>query len=441
MLWVTDWGNARVVRFSKDGTFMQALPGINGPTGIAAHEDRLYVAEKNAKRVRIFDLNGNELGSVGSGTLEDPEGLSFTDDGLLLVADGNRILQCDLEQETWSVRGDASAWTKRLVQQAVTSNGSIMAVDFDQNRVVLLTDTTSLATGLVVHIDRVNSAKFPETFVDFSVTNRYGTPVVGLGPGNLVVTEARGAVGTPVITMINTSLKAFDVALLVERSGALEALRGEVAPAVQDLYGLVTAGGRIKAVSASDRPVREADFGETRLRFAQKALQAPVSARWRFDLGVRLAGDELITPAETTKRAIVFFTSGSLGANPFGTYSVLELAAFLRNNNIALYPVVFGAGQPDEDLAWLASTTGGELTRSSSAEGLPAVVKALRARVTAGYSLHYVSKTKPEFGDKYIPVEIEVTTQKVSGRDESGYYAPPGAGTVTTTATTTKKGE
>ena len=48
-LWVTDWGNSRVVRFAQDGTFVQAIPGITGPTGIAAHEDRLYVSDKTGQ--------------------------------------------------------------------------------------------------------------------------------------------------------------------------------------------------------------------------------------------------------------------------------------------------------------------------------------------------------------------------------------------------------
>ena len=45
-LWVTDWGNSRVVRYDLDGKFIQAIAGIDGPTGIAVHEDRLYVSER-----------------------------------------------------------------------------------------------------------------------------------------------------------------------------------------------------------------------------------------------------------------------------------------------------------------------------------------------------------------------------------------------------------
>jgi hypothetical protein len=53
------------------------------------------------------------------------------------------------------------------------------------------------------------------------------------------------------------------------------------------------------------------------------------------------------------------------------------------------------------------------------------VVHAIGARVGPLYTLRFNSNTPPEFGEKYIPLEVEVTAQKVSGRDESGYYAPP----------------
>ena len=77
-LWVTDWGNSRVVRFATDGSFVQSIPGINGPTGIAAYEDRLYVSEKAGKRILVYDLNGNPLTTLGEGTLDQPEGITFT---------------------------------------------------------------------------------------------------------------------------------------------------------------------------------------------------------------------------------------------------------------------------------------------------------------------------------------------------------------------------
>jgi sugar lactone lactonase YvrE len=424
-LWVTDWGNSRVVRFDMDGNFVQSISGIAGPTGIAVHEDKLFISEKSNKRILIYELNGNLISSIGEGTLQEPEGLAFTAAGTLLAADGNRIMECDIERETWTVRGDTSAHTKRLVQQAVGPNGDILGVDFDQSKIVLLADISALYSGLVVRVDRVNSLKFPEVYVDVSVENRLGKPVVGLTGDNFVVTEMRSSVGMAVLALANTGVRTSDVSLLIERSPALEKYRSEAEQAIGDLYGLVTQEGRIKALSAAEKPLREANFGETRLRFVRQSLQTPPSARWRFDIAAKAAGDELITAVSGARRAIVFMTSGLLGPGAFATYSLTEIAAYMRNNGIAFYPVLFGIQSPAEDLLFLASETGGSLYSASSPGGMQQVVRAIGARVGPLYTLRYTSNTLPQFGEKYIPLEIEVTVQKVSGRDESGYYAPP----------------
>jgi DNA-binding beta-propeller fold protein YncE len=427
-LWVTDWGNSRVVRFGPDGTYVQAIAGISGPTGIAAGEDRLYISDKSGKRILVYDLNGNALTAIGEGTLQDPEGLSLSGTGTLLVADGNRIMECDLERETWSVRGDTSAHTKRLVQQASTANGDVLGVDFDLSRVVLLSDVTTLYSGLVVRVDRVNSVKFPEVYADVSVENKYGKPVAGLGVENFIVTEALAGVRSPAVAVANTQVKTVDVSLLLERSPALESSRPDVEQAIADLYVLVTRTGRIKSISAAEKPAREADFGETRLRFVRESLLAAPSARWRFDLGARMAGDELITAVSGSRRAVVFFTSGGLGQQPFTTYSLLEIADYMKNNAIGFYPVIFGTRAPDDDLSYLASATGGKISTVAAPGGMQDVVRDITSRVGPVYTLRYTSATPPDFGDRYIPLEIQVTVQKASGRDESGYYAPATTG-------------
>jgi DNA-binding beta-propeller fold protein YncE len=427
-LWVTDWGNARVVRFNLDGTFVQAITGVGGPTGIASSEDRLYVSDKTGKRILVYDLNGNPLSTLGEGTLQDPEGISFTAAGTLLVADGNLIRECDLERETWTVRGDTSAHTKRLVQQASTVNGDLLGVDFDQSRVVLLSDVTTLYSGLVVRVDRVNSVKFPEVYADVSVENRYGRPVAGLGLENFIVTEALAGVHSASLVVSNTQVKTMDMSLLLERSPTMESARKDVEQAIEDLYGLVTQTGRIKSISAAEKPAREADLGETRLRFVNESFQAAPTPRWRFDLGARLAGDELITTVSGARRAVVFFTSGSLGQRPFTTYSVLEIADYLRNNGIGFYPVLFGNQAPDDDLSYLAAATGGKVYSVSAPGGMQDVIRDVKARVGPVYTIRFNSVTPADFGDRYIPLEVQVTVQKASGRDESGYYAPATTG-------------
>ncbi|HVO37789.1 MAG TPA: hypothetical protein VMV03_02070 [Spirochaetia bacterium] len=423
-VWVSDWGNARAVRYDLDGNFIQSITGLNGPTGIAVRDARVYIAEKNGRRIVVYDLDGNSLGTLGEDTLTSPEGISFTPEGRLLVADGNRILQCDVEKETWITLGETSAHTKRLVQQVAGPNGQILGVDFDQSRVILLADTTSLYAGLFVHVDRVNSAKFPEVYVDVSVETRLGKPVVGLGIDNFIVTENRYSVGKTLIAQANTDAGSVDVSLVLERSPGFEKYIPDARQAAADLYDLAVRGGRIKSISAGDSAVKRADFGETRLRFLSQTLQGQASVQWRLDAAVRLAGDELLTAVSGARRAVVFFTAGALGPAAARTYSVTELAAYLRNNAVAFYPVVFGTSSADDDLAYLASETGGKVFAASTPGGMRDVMKEIRARVTPTYTIRYNSPTPPQFGDAYIPLEIEVTVQKISGRDEAGYYAP-----------------
>jgi hypothetical protein len=301
------------------------------------------------------------------------------------------------------------------------ANGEILAADFDGSRIVLLADAASLYTGLWVRVDRVNAVGFPEVFLDVAVETRAGKPVVGLSIDNFVVTEGRFSVGR---TELVRRPAEPEVALLVERSPALERERTAAERAADELYRLVTAGGRLSAVSAGERAVREAEYGETRLRFVKAAFQAPAAASWRFDAGLRLAADGLLAASTGARRAVLFLTAGAAGPDPWRGYSITELAAYLQANEIAFYPVYFGPAGVDEDLAWLAAQSGGRVFSATAAGGMREVVAAVKARETSRYTIRYTSPSDAEFGQRYVPVEIEVTLQKTSGRDESGYYAP-----------------
>jgi len=424
-LWVTDWGNSRVVRYDLDGNFIQAIDGIDGPTGIAVREDRLYVSEKTSKQILIYDLSGNPLSTLGDGVLTGPEGISFTPEGLLMVADANGVMECDVEREVWSTLGDMSGHTKRLVQQAATPNGQVLGVDFDLSRIVLITDTTSLYAGLFVHVDRINSAKFPEVYADVSVETRLGRPVVGLGIDNFIVTEKGFSVGPAIMALANKDVKTSDVSLVIERSPDFDGSLADARQAAADLYDLATKHGRIEAISAGETPEKESDFGETPLRFTASSLQGKSSPQWKLGAAVRMAGDDLLTSVTGARRAVVFFTTGALNGAVYAPYSLSELAAYLRNNSIAFYPVVFGAKGPGDELSYLASESGGKVFRAFAPGGMRDVITEVSTRVVPTYTISYSSPTPPQFGDAYIPFEVEVTVQKTSGRDESGYYAPP----------------
>ena len=81
------------VRF---GGFLAQIDGLEEPSAVAVGPDeRIYVVERFAHRVRVFDAEGKELLRLGahglaggaSGELLEPEGVAVAPDGTVLVAD------------------------------------------------------------------------------------------------------------------------------------------------------------------------------------------------------------------------------------------------------------------------------------------------------------------------------------------------------------------
>jgi hypothetical protein len=137
-----------------------------------------------------------------------------------------------------------------------------------------------------------------------------------------------------------------------------------------------------------------------------------------------VAGEDLIAAGGRVKRAVVFLSSGSLTERSLSTFSLIELASFMRNNSIAFYPVCVGSKGLDADLAFLASETGGKSYGVFTSGGMGEVVRDIGSRTVPLYTLSYKSSSPSKFGLAYIPLEIETTMQNKSGRDECGYYAP-----------------
>jgi hypothetical protein len=96
-IWVADGYGANLVhRFSKEGTYIQTIDGLEGegrfdcPHGIIIDNRKtapeLYVADRANSRVQVYDLNGEFIRSFGSRFLNTPSGFSVYQD-LMVVAE------------------------------------------------------------------------------------------------------------------------------------------------------------------------------------------------------------------------------------------------------------------------------------------------------------------------------------------------------------------
>jgi DNA-binding beta-propeller fold protein YncE len=440
-LYVVDFGNLRISKFDPSGTFIlsfgtrtAAFSGFRSPTGIAARDGRIYVADNLSRQIYVFDKNGAYLGILIREGLESPESLRFLDDGTLLVADSNRILLIDpmsaIVREL-GVLGNASR--VKITGAELDRNGNVLVADFLTGEVAIMTRMEDMAGGLFVQIERIITDQFPIVSVELQVQDRLRRPIVGLDARNFLLSEQGRTVTEQSFLGAAHLSNLTEVTILMERSNNTVNLRDDLAVAVRDISA--AAGNIVSLVSAGEQPRRESlatSQGITPARQLEEAARGTTSLysqRWRFDLGLRLAATDLL-PGEK-KRAVVFVgagtiagAGGSFGELAYEQYSLSELAAYMVNNNIVFYAVLVGNGLAGGDLLYLCEQTGGQVLPLYRNQGIGPVISDLVNKPNGNYSLRYRSTLPTEFGTAYLPLDVEVYLMERSGRDSTGYFPP-----------------
>ena len=429
-LYVVDYGNRRISKFDPDGQFIisfgarsQLFQGFLSPTGIAAGGGKIYAADNAAKAIYMFDPNGNFLGRLAAEGLRGPESLRFLSNGMLLAADANRILLIDTDSAIVRELGLAGNDRWRITCAEIDINGSVLAANFSAGEVSIMTRFDDIASGLFVQIRNVHAELFPVVTVEFTVEDRLRRPIQGLDANNFLLTESGNEAGGQVFPPPGYLYQGADISLLVERSDKTLNLRDNFAAASRDISRVLQEMGNSKVVSvisAGVQPLREQH--EPSLENAVRGNAASFSARWRFDLGLRLAATDLLGAAP--KRSVVYIGSGDPGELAFEQYSLSELACYLANNGTVFNAVIIGGGQISESIEYLCRETGGQAMHLYRPRGIGELIKSIADAPCGLYTLSFTSRLPTDFGRAWLPLELEVYLMERSGRDNTGYFAP-----------------
>ncbi|MDR3284370.1 MAG: hypothetical protein LBS97_04220 [Treponema sp.] len=429
-IYVTDFGNARVVVFDREGngifTFGQkspSFPGFKAPTGIAIADDIVYVADAVTGALYRFDRYGNYLGiALPEKTCVRPEALRNFGKYLLL-ADSNRVLSIDTVSGTVYENARTGNAPSRLTSLSPDANGNILASDFQTNEIYVMSRIDELVNGLFVQINRVVSDKFPEITLEISVENQSRQSVVGLKAANFLITEEKRVAASQRFVGAASNNEVCDITILIDRSPATAVNREEVNAAVRGIAGAMNNRGTLRIVSAGEIPVPEyIGTPEQAAAFSAEKLTSAISRNCKIDLGIRLAANDLINGEK--KRAILYVTAGYVAADAFDRYGLTDLTAYLNNNHIGFHTINVSQGALTEELAYLANRTEGRGYYVYRPEGLAPVVQDILDAPNGQYLLTYTSSLPTDFGRAFLPVEAEVYHLNRSGRDESGYFAP-----------------
>ncbi|QEN06674.1 hypothetical protein EXM22_01205 [Oceanispirochaeta crateris] len=427
-IYVSEWGNRRISKFNLEGEFILSFgerradySGLAGPSGIALRNGNVYVADSKTGRIEVFDESGNYLKPLIREGLTSPEGLLFTSDDSLLIADAGRIMVYNLENDVLAVSSDLGGKGKRVLSICQDENGNIISADFDRNSVSVMTDVSTLYAGLFLRINRVVTDEYPQVHVDFTVEDRWGKPVVGLDKLNFFIREKDRNIENFEMSYTGYDNNDLSLAVVVDKSSRLQSRDEVMRDGVRELFRHLNPGDEHYLIGAMDAPQLLAEPGDNTLDALERMMDG-WSPESDVASSLRLGASHLIPGRK--RKALVFLTDGNIHPDTFIRYGLQDMAQYMKNNGISFYPVYLDAQKRNDELDFIARETGGTSQYLFQPRGILPLLEQVRSDVNGYYTVSYDSLAYTDFGRAYIPLSLEVNFIKKSGRDEMGFYAP-----------------
>ncbi|MBQ0051007.1 MAG: hypothetical protein KBT11_02960 [Treponema sp.] len=429
-IYVSDFGNSRVDVFDKEGNGLfffggkqGDFAGLEGPTGIAVYGNIVYVADCLTGAIQKFDTAGNYLGLLcKKKTFSKPESMKIWG-RYLVVCDKNRVYSVD--SDTGAVFENVSSGNapSKLTCAVPDINGNILVTDFTSNEIYVMAKMSELVGGLFVQIEKVNADNFPHVTVEVKIENRSRQSVVGLKENNFLITENKAAVSNYKLEGATYVNDEADITLLIDRSRASAEYDEAMENAVKELAAAMKGKGILRIVSAGSVPLLEYEGSPANLtKFSARSLKNPVSANISMDLALRLCANALIN--ESRKSCILLIGNGQVTQGAFARYGLADLTTYLNNNSISFVSLLLNQGSACSEIDYLQKNTEGGQYYVYRDKGLAQVIEDIIDIPSGIYVLSYNSALTTNFGQKYLPIEVETYLMNRSGRDESGYFAP-----------------
>lgn len=429
-IYVTDYGNRRVDVFDKDGTPLfffggkqMGFGGLKGPTGIAVIGDSVYVADEYTGCIYEFDRAGNFVSNlVQEKSFKKPEAIRKWQNSLI-ICDSNKIYNIDIGTGALFEFVTTGKGTTRITTAVPDVNNNILVADFKANEIYVMSKMQDLVGGLFVQVEQVDATSFPNITVQVKVENRHRQPVVGLQEENFYFTENKRPVSQLKFNGSAANNTYADITIMIDRSNSSSAYKTEIETAVKEIADSMEGRGTLRVISAGAMPVTEYVGNPAKLgNFSLAALKTPVSDDVRFDLAIRLAANDLINAAK--KRSIIYISDGNINNATFEQYNLAELTSYLNNNSIDFSFIQVNQAAVANEYDYIINNTCGELYYVFRPEGLRGIYRDIIDIPKGIYQFSYVSSLPTNFGEKFLPLEVEIYLLNRSGRAECGYFSP-----------------
>jgi VWFA-related protein len=304
---------------------------------------------------------------------------------------------------------------------------------------LLLAATTSGAQSpIIVRIDQVDTANFPDVAVSLTARNANGVPLLALTADNLEVTEDRASEPRQVIAVlpyVNTEAQ-IAVVLAVDISGSMQGQPVEDAKAAaaqfvtrlapKDAAALIAFNQSISLAAPFPQldPAREHAFSadKTQLQATIGKLQAqgPTPLYDAAYKAVLLAAQQ-----PEGNRAVLLFTDGKDEGHtpdqPGSAIATTEDAIQEANrHNIPIFTIGLGDGIDRQWLERAAMRTGGTYQQAPSSAELTRLFQNVADLLKQQYRVTYRSTVPTDGGMHYLRVDVKQGVQHAFDAREWG---------------------
>ncbi len=425
-VYISDWGNKRICKYDLDGNFLfsfgdepqRGFLGLQEPTGVMYHNQRVYVADRKSTGLHTFDRSGNYIEFIDL-DIADVESVEMVLPETLLLIQNNRIFLVDIEtRRILNTVGEATAFG---LSSAVTDvNDHIIATDVERNELVAYAPFSSSVGGIFTRIEQIRHAEFPRVSVSMRLENALGNPIMGLSQENIFLFEEGKQIPHFTIDSASYLNTTTDFVVVIQADDYATSIERQLAQGI-----------RAYLINDLDINVEQIAWGaETVLPMTVKNDDTfsgnNTLSQWKLDQTIRIAGNTLVQ-AGRIRRGILLVTQGDIGTGEhFQSINLTVTVQFLQNNGIQLHLLHLGDAPLSRELYYIANETGGTiLTRPPISEGIRDIAEAQKNAPTGLYILRYTSDVVQREPIQYVPITTEIEYFVRSSRAESGFFLVP----------------
>ena len=431
-LYVADTGNNRIAVFNNDGEFLLAFASTGEgdgelfrPSGIAINGNSVYVADTGNARIVEFDIYGNYISTIENEMFNEPRGLSFSTDGNLFIADGERIYYYNIIYNTFTTLKNSERYTITPTSVYEGHDGSVYITDFLAGGVDVYIRKEEYYANIDVFIDRSYLSAYPTIVESVTVRDRFGDPIKGLNAGNFTLIENE-TVAHKIGFYQAPELDQHRFVFLIEDSAEASMYKDRMKDEIENFMAALSPEDEVLVIHYNDEVSSTYKYTVSKLEALENANNL------EFTGGISALTDaiyEAIRFAGTSFKptSIIHFTSSSyqnLELAEFDGIRFEELADYAKNSSVSISHVYIGSEKSNYFYDLLVNKTYGILIDTDISLNYLEDINQIKDIDFGRYYIHYKTLNASSKKGNFRTVLVRVEYRGLYGEEESGYVIP-----------------